>query len=362
MRILTAGFELGEEIEHNGAIQTTSEIPVSVTTSPVKTGDYALKIDTGGRAYQESIHYFSQVLDSNLTELYFRVALRITNSRGAGNPQFFLALADGTTVQMAVGFQTTDQRLVVRIGGTGEMGQVDGTADYTGSAILTADQWFVVEGYVKLSNAAAGEVVLRVNGVTDLSQSGIDTAVTANGVGVVRMGASASGGYKGFDIIEDDWALNDTTGTYQTGWPGSAGVYLLRPVADGDGTAWAVASGSVHWDAVDDVPDGTANYIYSQTAGEQDLFELGDLPTDITDIVFVQPVYQAALGQAGQQNIVDLIKAAGTVYEGSTAIVTTVTPNYILEHGEIYNVNPSTGATWTVEEVNALQSGVEVAP
>lgn len=327
-RIFTTGCELGVTSEFNGSANLT------VSTAAVRTGVYA---------YRGNNESSTQTFAANLTELYLRLAFRFDSFSAGGT---LVAFRDeDAAAQISVAFNAATQNLTVVRGAS---------VIATGTAIIALSTWYVLEGHFVLSDTV-GAAVVKINGVTDISFSG-DTVATAKPS--VRSMVIGSGGWIAF---WDDIAVNDTTGSYQNSWIGTGGVYLLRPTAEGGTVMWTKSAGTSHWQLVDEVPYNTTDYVYSSVLADRDMFTLSDLPAQVLTVSLIEPVFTVALAEAGINNIKHAVSHGGTVYYGSTAAVTTVTPNFVLyKSAPIYTALGGT-ALWTPAQVNALESGFEVA-
>lgn len=72
-RLFTCGFELGELIGFNGSVnQKYGEM--SIVTSPVRSGTYAMRNNAGYVSSLSAYAFFTEEL-SDLPELYARIAL-----------------------------------------------------------------------------------------------------------------------------------------------------------------------------------------------------------------------------------------------------------------------------------------------
>ena len=357
-RRFTTGFELGALNEHNGSYaEGSNSYAAAIVTTPVRTGTYAaaFKASVATAGYT----YFSQIFTDHPQELYIRLAIRHNGFvGGATNPQNFLVVLEGATQQLVFGIRPSDQVLMVRTNTTGGMGNAGGSTLATGTAILTLDTWYVIEIYVKIANA--GQVAVKINGVTDISYSG-DTAASANEyLDALRFGVHGPTGKAEYYYF-DDIAINDTTGSYQNSWVGTGGVLILKPDAEGDQLDWAPSAGTVHYSLVDEVPANTTDWVQGTNAGLIDLFNLEALPATIVLVDMVEVVMQTALSQTGYNEIQDVVQHGGTIYTGGNAQpVTSVIDNYVLYKGTAWYLAPGGTLAWGTADIDALQAGVKI--
>ena len=133
----------------------------------------------------------------------------------------------------------------------------------------------------------------------------------------------------------------------------------LRPTAAGDETniASQEPDSGAHWDKVDEATtDGDSTYIYtSNAAWQEDLYNIADHSIGVGDINYVR-VYIVCRADASptQTSVYTHIKTNETEYNGSEATITTSYATYSYQ----WDTNPQTTATWTWDEIDALQIGV----
>lgn len=352
-RLFTTGFELGEVIEHNAA----SWGPTTSSTY-ARTGTYSMACGFGA--------YFSHTLTHQPQEVYVRAAVMFRGgiASGVNNPdeyQAFMSLMVSSASHLSVALDAMTNRLLLMSGAGGALGHIPGTVLDRGDAVLRMNAWYVVELYAKIANSG-GTATVKVNNTTDMSFVG-DTAANANEyVEVVRFGTSISSTANTIHYTYlDDIAINDTTGDYQNSWAGYGGVYLLTPNADGTATDWTPSAGTTNYTQVDERPDdANTTYVTAELPGAKDLYGLTDLPATVTQVDLVQVVYQAALQEAGLNQMRDVIEHGGTVYGGYTQNITSEQPDYIFYAGTPWYTAPGGTTSWGTADVAGLYAGIEV--
>jgi len=134
---------------------------------------------------------------------------------------------------------------------------------------------------------------------------------------------------------------------------------ILRPDAAGDETniASQLPDSGEHWDKVyEETPDGDSTYVYtSSSAWQEDLYSIADHSAGAGTINYVK-VYMECRADASptQTSIYAHIKTNEAEYNGSEETVTTSYATYSYQ----WDYNPQTSATWTWDEIDALQIGV----
>lgn len=359
VRQLTTGFETGEANEHDGAIYETF---ATVDSSYKRSGTYSWRM--AGDGAPTTTPYFTENISGTVSELFLRYAYRYSPGEitGTTTPNYTWALfgSDGVC-HIACGPDSITFSPVVSRGGAGRMGATGATPIATANYSLKADRWYVIEAQVKVDNSA-GTVVVKVNNSTVLSYTGDTAAGATTAIAVVHFGCyNPAAGY-GVDYAWlDDIAVNDTTGSYQTTWPGLGGVYLLRPDGDGATTTWDCSTGTVHYTLVDDVPANTTDWVQAVSSGEIDLYDLEAAPTYVNTINLVEVLYQAAVTESGYNTIMDVVRQGTVNYtDGTSTIVNLAADGYEMYKGTAYYVQPNGSGVWGTTEVNALQAGVEI--
>ena len=135
-------------------------------------------------------------------------------------------------------------------------------------------------------------------------------------------------------------------------------ILTLRPDASGEYTEYTTVSGAAeHWDAVNDVaPDEDNTHIETKTAGHRDTFNLENSGLPNVPIHNVR-VYGRARRTTGVAKINLMVR---TCDNGNLSEDMALTSSYATHYRD-WAVNPHTGGSWTVSEVDALQAGVRSA-
>lgn len=212
--------------------------------------------------------------------------------------------------------------------------------------IMNIGMWYEIEIHAVISTSS-GSAIVKINGVTVISISGVDTQGSSP---VATIGAAGFVATQSFDSCYfDDFYVCDTTGSapYNTFLSTVAGpmgprVYTVFPNSDSS-PAWTPLTGSSNFAMVDEQSfDGDTTYVYSSTASQQDLYGLPAI-TNLSGILGVKTSYVARMDDAGTREVAGSIKSGGTVYQGVT---TTVTGNY-QKVDDYYLVDPATSSAWS---------------
>lgn len=186
------------------------------------------------------------------TTWYGRAYIYIATAPGATVPVF--EFTNGTTgvVQIRMG---SDRHLELWAGGVlAKQGNSSNT--------LQPNQWYCIElKAVCSAGSLATDGEARINGEVFATFTG----QTGGSPQSIRIGMSSSATC---DIYYDDVALNDSSGSFQTSYPGAGFVIHLKPNATGTSAQWhnATATGANNFNEVDETtPDDVTSYV--DTAG-----------------------------------------------------------------------------------------------
>jgi len=349
-RIFQCGFEIGASIAwygNQGSIPGAGQL--THDTSNPRTGNFCMLTSSGVSNVAE--HIFGAK-----STIYGRVCFHYTTIDDDGTGwAHFMGLWSGTAPLFTVGINPQGYP-IVRVNPTITSGTYDkignGGTVYTASQRAPVNVWNVLEFGVFFGTSSDGWFVLRLNGITLISQTGL--TFNAGSADRVRFGLEMTSFVTTMRI--DDYALNDTFGSENTSWPGFGGIVALLPNADVD-VNWQISGGTVHWDAVNE-NDGDTSYVYPNSANLYEVFDVENMPPDSTDVRAVEVVFLARRVAAGAGSMVDLIRS-GTVEDIGVTHNILQSDVYKTYFGKIWDVNPDGSVSWTVQAVDALQVGLK---
>ena len=227
----------------------------------------------------------------------------------------------------------------------------------TGTTVLTAGLHYYIELYLLVGNAGVGAYELKINGITEFSDAGVDTQNTANATAnQFRIGKDASNAinsdYDDIYIVDDQGsAPNDT-------FLGDVRVQALFPNGNGNSSVFLGSDGNStdNYLLVDETAnDGDTTYVQGSTVGDKDTYAFTD-PTPGSGTVYgVQILPYARKTDAGVRDICTVARLSGTETDG---------PNQTLSTGYTYlddirETKPGGGA-WTISDVTSAEFGVKV--
>jgi hypothetical protein len=218
--------------------------------------------------------------------------------------------------------------------------------------------WKYIEISATISDTI-GICTVRADGLVVISFTG-DTrnGGTATTFDTVTIQAAALGVGSGSNYLWDDVYLCDDTGSAPyNNFLGDVRVYSLSPTGAGASTQWTPDTGS-NFSRVNEIPYSSVNYVQSNTSGQRDTYAVTDLPAGgVTTIYGVQNNIIAKRTDAGAVAVKPTLKSSATIAYGTSTLL----PTSDTVVTDVRTTDPATSATWTVNGVNNLEVGMEVA-
>lgn len=361
-RIYSRGFEFNTNtagVEWDG----TGDTP-SIQTATVRSGTYAGRIVTLTTGVARFWQLQQAAADAN-GPFWTRFYLLVHTSTTVNTTIFQYGNDAGTAQPMDIVLTTADKLQV-----TNNLGIQIGSD----SAALSKDVWYRIEAKYDASGGANATIIeARIDGVNFVSQT---NTLLATQVDNVAFGGNLKGeSATTIDIFFDDIAINDSTGTGQTTYPGSEKLIRLAGNATGDVNSFATQTGGVagagnNFSRINEVtPDGATTFNGSSTLNEEDLVNCdnsGIGATDTVNVVEVHVNFRNSTADATGAFKLEIEKApAGTVLQ-SAAIVpnsTTFRQNTKATLPRtpplVTYLNPD-GAAWTQATLDTMQIGYKL--
>ena len=263
-RLFTSGFELqsttaGVELSSSGIIGDPNE---GISTSIKRSGAASLRIAPVNH-FSWAGHVFKAAVSS--TRAFMRVYIYITTMpTGAGTQCEILSAWDSGAAA---------RKAHIRLATTGalQLYNTAGTQIGSDSKTLSTGIWYMVELDVEAGTGVA-KLTARLDGVVFATT----TSTTVENFNACYLGAPNAA--SSFDICYDDWAINDSSGSFQNEFPGPGSIICLRPNAAGDNAAWARGGtdSGANWSQVEEIPPtGATDYVQSNTSGQIDDYNVG---------------------------------------------------------------------------------------
>ncbi|HET6536354.1 MAG TPA: hypothetical protein VFG41_09240 [Sphingomicrobium sp.] len=227
--------------------------------------------------------------------------------------------------------------------------------------IIGAGAYQHIECYAKAGNATDGALELRVDEVTRLNLTGIDTVSTANvEFSQIAFGHQSNGDSDKLPMIDyADIYCNDTTddgsgcnsflGDVKSGW--------FSVDADTAQADFTLSSGATGYSLLSEVPPNDTTYIDTASSTARSDFGVTDGPANMSEILTARPAVRAWKDDAGTCTIAPNMKSGSTDGTVSDQPVTTA-PAY---YDSNVPLDPATGVPWTPSGFNAALEIVERA-
>lgn len=326
------GFDAGDYAQKWSPSGTVS----SSTVSRLGVGRTALVSGTGA-SLKKSFAPTAQV--------FVGFAFTTNNAVAMNGPALYIQSDGGATSHVLVGW---NGGVLTVWRGTASAGNILATATVTEPQ--NSVSWVHIEVAATIHDTT-GTVVVRVNGEQVLSFTGdtrnAGTSTLIDGVSIIRPPSQG--------IYVDDFYLCNGEGATHNTFLGDVRVHTVVPTGAGSSTQLTPSTGA-NWAAVDELPYSATDYVSSATAGQKDLYALGDLPASPGTIVAVQHSVVGKKTDAGARSIKPLAKVGGTEYAGAASALGTSDGTATVTLA----ASPATSAAWTASEVNGMEIGVEV--
>lgn len=295
-----------------------------------------------------------------------------TSAQGDFYFRFYLYIVAPPTLTRVIGsFRAATEKVSIRLTSSGALqlyNSEDSAQVGSNSSNLSTGVRYRIELRCDSTTLASTAVDARIDG-TSFASGTVDLAANPT---TVHCGIDA--GDATLDYIVSDLALNDTSGSSQTSWPGAESLVYLFPNGNGDNSDWGGSDGNNtdNYLLVNEIPPDTATYVQDDTSGQIDDYELSPTPAGVgaTDTINVVQVgiYGAVSDATGADpDAVIRIKSAsgGTVEESASLDFNSITfqgpaplpadSNYKLT---LYDLPGASTTPWSKATLDTAQIGV----
>lgn len=237
---------------------------------------------------------------------------------------------------------------------------VSGTAlAATTDSPLVTEAWQHIEVQANFANSG-GWYEIRVDGVTVLQQTGIDTIQDSSipNVNSVACVGAYTNNTTGGSIYCDDWYCYDFSGTENNDWIGDRKVLALFPSDNGADQDWTPNGASAEHDCIDDtVADGDSTYIEAAATGLplNANFEIDNLPGGVGAVTAVQTYVKAKKTDAAACNLQVSMQSSASESNGTNRPITTAYTYWM----DVFELDPATGSLWSVSGLNSAKIDLE---
>jgi len=267
------------------------------------------------------------------------------------------ALADGNYNGPTLGFwDSTMQSLAVILRATGELSVYRGSLllGTTTGANIQPGAWCHIEVKV-YCHATSGSVTIRVNEVTKLSLTGINTK---GGNDSFHSRVRFRGVNSACQTRFDDIFILDATGAVNNDFLGRKRVVAIFPNAIGDVAAWTPSAGD-NWDCVDEQNPSTADYVQTAVTGNSDLYNFSAVAGITGGIAGIQINALSISTTDGMPWSLSLpVKPSGGSQDDGASLLVTSSSGFV--KSRLLETNPASGVAWTTTDLNDAQFGVKL--
>jgi len=251
----------------------------------------------------------------------------------------------------------------------------NGTQIGSATAALNPDTWYMVELKSDASPASGSRIIEgRLNGAVFATSS----TQTQGNVLAYSIGANLNAEFETTgDWYWDDAALNDSTGSFQTGYPGEGKIIHIHPNAAGDANAFATQTGGTagstnNWTRVKDIaPDDATSFNGSATLNAEDLFRCdppawwGVGASDTVNVVMVGGRMRNNTADTTTAINLEIQKTSGGTIAQSSAIVLNTTTFSTNSTAQPHNYplvlyQDPDSANWTQSTLSSMQIGYKI--
>lgn len=265
------------------------------------------------------------------------------SSSGWANNHEIFTFTDGTTHQIEIRQDATGHLFLTR----------NGTAVGSASSNTITTGWHYYEITCVFATGATGSVLVKVDGVTFLNVTSVQTSATAN--------AYANRFYLEPVVNNTDQWYKDIYWRDDSTMHGDLTVNVVYPTAAGPSQAWTASSGSQVSCVQDGIthtgtwPDDTT-YISDATSGDISDFS----PQSITlpgggSILGAVHVSRLSKEVGSAVSLQQYTKSGGTTHTSASVTLGT-SPSYFFD---VLETDPNTGSAWTVTNLNNATHGVK---
>lgn len=345
------GFEGGVQTAGNGGwdVQPFGGTGASLSTTTVRTGTYALRVNKSGANQAYLRVYAGWNADGTING---------SVSNATSYVQFWFRYATKPASNSEIIFlqnTTTDANAALSLTSAGKLQIFDWniatpTSLATGSATLSADTWYNIR--VKTVAGSSGTYDVYIDGALDItgSRSWTDTSPNSD----IYLGARIDTNSQDYDCFFDDVIIDNASFPDQT-----SSVKVIKPNANGSTMSWSSGTGSSDYQEVDEIPpnDGTTAYVMSPNTGNPNvgLFDLqscSDVGITGTILSFKGQIITRENTASTSATLIrvrsNVTNSDSSTRNGSTAI----TGQTLL-----LNTDPDTSSTWTTSGINAVEVG-----
>lgn len=358
-RILTAGAEFGD-IAADGFTTWAGAVLNRVSTFvPQSPGGFLGNYSFYATAGTGSEYDFEPTYPSGLNEVYIRLHFHAGNRTDGTWELLRLTTPDGSIM---LRWGLTDGGSGVNSGGNWNnyLYNSAGTVFASSSVDYKNNEWNLVEMHIKFGGSGA-IAQLRVNETLIIDWTGSLVGPSAEDTftkfriynNVISGGVSNTRYY-------DNIAINDTTGTINSGWVGDGYIVGLYPSGNGT-TSQLVNADNTSVDNFKFInrrrTTNTMNFVAASAPNDKDTYALPSPPEEFNGVNAIAVAASAVRhGNAITQARMLLQPPAQLEVQSANIALPVGGEDYIRAE---FNNNPNTGEPYTLAELDAMEAGIQ---
>lgn len=236
----------------------------------------------------------------------------------------------------------------VNLGTEGSVHALGAGLDHRSDPCIAAGGYHHFEAKAKIANSG-GYIEVRVNEVTVLNVTGVDTQTTANAESsqfrfglypVVTNTVSTT-----MDV-DDVFAWDDDASDLENtvvDFVGDKGCYYLPTNADTAEADWTKSTGVTGYTLLDELDPNDTDYIADTTGTARSIFGVAALPGNVSEVIAMQPVARARKEESGSVTL-----RLGVVVGGNESYTADTSPStqYAYVTPTPKTIDPDTGVAW----------------
>lgn len=206
------------------------------------------------------------------------------------------------------------------------------------------------EAKIKVDNTT-GYIEVRINEVTVLNLTGIDTQGTASAECsqvAIRMQCSAVDSTVGFGTfdVEDAFLWDDDDSDPENtvvDFVGDKGAYYLRPNADTATSEFDINGSATAYGALDEVPPNGTDYLDTALSTARTIVGVESLPGNVSEVIAMQSVIYTRKEESGT---VEMRGGIVSGVEESYGPTDSPSTEYAYIRPAVKTIDPDTGVAW----------------
>lgn len=353
-RLWQSGFELNSTT----AVEWETGSGPSIQSTTVRSGTYALQFNSLSSGIRKFLSNSYTGLASG--PFYHRVYFRVGTLPSAENRIISVngSVSGGTS-----------ERVYITLDNTGALRLYDEDGVIgSASSPLSTDTWYRIEILTDRSpSAGSHEIRARIDGTEfagsatrDISAGFLALHIGGN----LNKEAQTTGNW-----YFDDVAINSSTGSFQTSYPGQGSIVHLRPNATGDNSAWT----GDNTDIDEVTPDDATTTISSSTLNQTEDVNLDDTSASVgsnatINVVSVGVRANSDATTANARFVLRIKASSGGTTEETSNINNNTTTWYTNSQSPprayvltLYDLPGASTTAWTKADLDAAQIGVRLS-